>query len=486
MRAQTRHEVGISAGGGVSALNYSLFNNGNTHLIRGFGGEAALSYAVYFNSQWAIGTGAGFALYNSTAILTGSTINGIVQPYPIENNNRTYQLQTTLDRYEEHQMLMTPYVPLFLHYEIASGKHHFYARIGGKLLLPMLIPMTYYLGNDMQITNKVLMDGVEIAPTPDEITNYGWGTKRIKNHSSSVDMKMGVMISAEAGTKWRLSNKRSLYTGLYADYGAFLDMHPHDKTMFEDRTEQDPHFKINSVIESQNNDGSKLAKMTSPLAVGIVLRLTFGFVPIKAVKQEPDIIDTIKITNIDTVYVPIHDTLIIKQTETLYRELTTTTGSPAAPSRNLLVRRDTVMVYKEYHHYSTDTVIKFIVDTLRVMRYKHTYIISNYLVSAVFVSGEKKATLDHVVSMLLSHPRASVIVEGHTCSYGSEKLNFLLGERRAQTVANYLMQNGISANRIKVVSKGDTEPIVLNDGEYSRRKNRRVKLIIMDSSGKDY
>jgi hypothetical protein len=462
----------------VSAFNYSLYPN--THLLHGFGGEAALNYTFFFNANWGIGTGAGFALYNGAALLSGTTISSVAAI-----GDQQYELRTVLHTYEEQQRLLAPNVPLFVQYEIA-GKHHFYARLGGKLVLPMFLPFTYEVKN-AHITSTAF-DGDVRQP---ENASYGWGDYTNIKHSGSFTLNMGVMLSAEVGTKWRLSRKFSLYTGVYFDYGAFLDMHPAaDKEPFvTSATSKNPHFSMSSIIQSQNGAtnwaGAPLTKTLSPVAAGIVVRLSFGMVPIPAARHVPDIVDTL--VKLDSVFIPVHDTVTVTvtKTETIYRELTCTTTGDASPGA-LLVRRDTVMIYNEHHHYRTDTINRYVADTVRVVRYRQTYVISNFLASATYVSGEKKATLDHAIAMLLSHPKATVIIEGHTCNSGAPNANMALGLRRAQIVAKYLLQNGIASTRVKVVSKGDTEPIVPNDGEYNRSRNRRVKLIIVDKSGNGY
>lgn len=487
---QTRHEVGMSAGGGISALNYKLYD-ADARLLWGIGGEAALNYTIFLNAKWGVGTGAGFGLYNSTAILTGTMVRSQVQnDFPLYENT-SYVLQTTLTKYEEQQRLLSLYVPLFVQY-IVPGRHTFYVRVGGKLLLPMLMPATYDVKN-AAIANVAIIEGRPDQPMQG-YKEYGWDEYAQVKHNGEVTFKMGVMLSAEVGTRWKLSSKNSLYTGLYFDYGAFMDMHsPDQKSMVIDRTDEEPHYKINSILQAENgtglevSQGDPLTKMVAPIAVGIVLRMAWGFKSIPPAKERPDIIRIDTIVKQDTIMVPFHDTIVQTKTEVLYRDLEKAIGEENL-DRGVLVRRDTVIINRDHYHYRTDTinntntVVKY--DTVRT--YKNTFIISNYLASAYFVSGEKKATLDHVISMLLTHPAASVIVEGHTCSYGSDALNKALGMRRAQTVAYYLVQNGIPQSRIKVVSKADTEPILLNDGEYNRRKNRRVKLIIVDKEGKNY
>lgn len=69
-------------------------------------------------------------------------------------------------------------------------------------------------------------------------------------------------------------------------------------------------------------------------------------------------------------------------------------------------------------------------------------------------------------------------IEGHTDSEGIPERNQPLSERRAQSVVNFLVENGISADRIKAVGYGDTKPIAPNDTADNRAKNRRIEFSV--------
>ncbi len=69
-------------------------------------------------------------------------------------------------------------------------------------------------------------------------------------------------------------------------------------------------------------------------------------------------------------------------------------------------------------------------------------------------------------------------IEGHTDSEGVPERNQPLSERRAQSVVNFLVDQGISADRIKAVGYGDTKPIALNDTAENRAKNRRIEFTV--------
>ena len=73
---------------------------------------------------------------------------------------------------------------------------------------------------------------------------------------------------------------------------------------------------------------------------------------------------------------------------------------------------------------------------------------------------------------------ASVIIAGHTDNIGSNQYNQGLSEDRAKAVASYLQSHhAISSERIILKGFGETRPIVSNDTDEGRFKNRRVEFI---------
>jgi len=75
----------------------------------------------------------------------------------------------------------------------------------------------------------------------------------------------------------------------------------------------------------------------------------------------------------------------------------------------------------------------------------------------------------------------SILVVGHTDSKGSEEYNQSLSERRAQSAADFLLQQGLSEDRMQIEGRGETEPIATNDTAEGRQENRRVEVAIFAS-----
>ncbi len=71
------------------------------------------------------------------------------------------------------------------------------------------------------------------------------------------------------------------------------------------------------------------------------------------------------------------------------------------------------------------------------------------------------------------------MVEGHTDSRGSERLNERLSQNRADAVMNYLISTmHIPPYRISAIGYGEDKPIASNENEAGRAKNRRIDLLI--------
>ena len=87
---------------------------------------------------------------------------------------------------------------------------------------------------------------------------------------------------------------------------------------------------------------------------------------------------------------------------------------------------------------------------------------------------EGKTAVNEVVAYMKKNARDTAVVVGHTDSIGTDDYNMALGQRRANSIKAYMVQNGIAANRVTAVSKGESQPAVANDTAANRKLNRRA------------
>jgi OOP family OmpA-OmpF porin len=89
-----------------------------------------------------------------------------------------------------------------------------------------------------------------------------------------------------------------------------------------------------------------------------------------------------------------------------------------------------------------------------------------------------KSQLDALMSKFEDADVVSIKVVGHTDSVGSDAYNQTLSERRASSVAEYLLSQGVVPNKVTSEGRGESQPIADNETEEGRAKNRRVDLHI--------
>jgi OmpA-OmpF porin, OOP family len=86
--------------------------------------------------------------------------------------------------------------------------------------------------------------------------------------------------------------------------------------------------------------------------------------------------------------------------------------------------------------------------------------------------------LSPLVTLLKEQPKRNIRIAGYTDSSGTESSNLDLSQRRADAVRDFLMENGISPNRIVARGYGEADPVASNTTVAGRRENRRVEVLV--------
>jgi outer membrane protein OmpA-like peptidoglycan-associated protein len=98
------------------------------------------------------------------------------------------------------------------------------------------------------------------------------------------------------------------------------------------------------------------------------------------------------------------------------------------------------------------------------------------------LKGGATSNLDKLALFLGEYPDRTVLIEGHTDNVGSDDQNLDLSNRRAYAVRSYLADAGISGSRLSSTGMGESAPIASNDTDTGRQQNRRVEIIISNST----
>jgi OOP family OmpA-OmpF porin len=92
------------------------------------------------------------------------------------------------------------------------------------------------------------------------------------------------------------------------------------------------------------------------------------------------------------------------------------------------------------------------------------------------ITAESRPVLDAAVTVLSKHADVRVRIVGHTDDVGTREHNMDLSRRRAEAVAEYLVDHGIDPERIETRGAGPHYPLAPNDNDAGRARNRRIEF----------
>ena len=104
------------------------------------------------------------------------------------------------------------------------------------------------------------------------------------------------------------------------------------------------------------------------------------------------------------------------------------------------------------------------------------------LTKTSFAAGRSELTkssttdLTKLLTLMRDHPEHNLTIYGHTDASGNDAANRALSLKRAQAIADFLVEHGIDKSRVKALGLGETFPIASNDTAAGRRANRRIEV----------
>jgi len=87
--------------------------------------------------------------------------------------------------------------------------------------------------------------------------------------------------------------------------------------------------------------------------------------------------------------------------------------------------------------------------------------------------------LNSVAIVLKKYDKTHIVIDGHTDSTGSRGWNRELSEKRANSVRDYLLAQGVAYPRMRTTGYGQSKPIASNSTAYGRQQNRRVEITLI-------
>ena len=106
-----------------------------------------------------------------------------------------------------------------------------------------------------------------------------------------------------------------------------------------------------------------------------------------------------------------------------------------------------------------------------------------FVVDQSTLTDEARGILNGQAGWLTTNPDYAIIIEGHADEQGTREYNIALGARRADSVKNYLIAQGIAASRMQTVSYGKERPIATCSEEACYTQNRRAVTVLSLGAG---
>lgn len=104
----------------------------------------------------------------------------------------------------------------------------------------------------------------------------------------------------------------------------------------------------------------------------------------------------------------------------------------------------------------------------------------NFETASAEIMPESYEELGLVIRLMNENPALCFEISAHTDNVGAAKYNMALSEKRAESVVNYLVENGIPTERLFPKGYGMTKPLVPNNSEENRAQNRRVEFMLVE------
>ena len=134
------------------------------------------------------------------------------------------------------------------------------------------------------------------------------------------------------------------------------------------------------------------------------------------------------------------------------------------------VAPDTVEVAIEEEELAQEEVQRILIENFQRVYFEY---------DSSELGQDAKDALGHNADLLNRHRGIQVRIQGHADERGTTEYNLHLGQRRAQRALDYLVNRGVSPERVQLISYGEEIPLERAEGEVAFSKNRRAEFELL-------
>lgn len=458
---QSEHDnyIGVNFGGG---LNSALYKPANGTQGLGFGFDAGLHYGRFFNRTVGLGVGLRFSWANAYATYNWNEVTtGLTHP---SNPNTPYNLTTGFSNFVERQNIGYLSIPVEVLFRKAlNDRAAFIGGVGLALDLPLY--GKYLAKGGSYSTTGVFpaLGNYAIENMPEHGFSTYTTTQGAKWNNRA---KVGGSVIADLGFRVAMNDNWGMYFGLYAGYG-FTNLLGGAKT--------EEMIMINaadpSKIDYRGTFDSNEASKANLIRAGVKIAIDFGWGDNKSKVEEAErlaremaVRDSIAAAETEAAR------LAAEKAEKAEQERIAAEKAAAAKAEAERIAAEKAAAEKaEAERIAAEKAFRQRVETITV----HFGVEG----AKLNIPEAEKAVVDELCEKMKADKSIKIVITGHTDNYGDPRQNLeFFGLRRAESLRDYMVKNGVPADQIRCESKGQTEPIAPNDTRANRAKNRRAEI----------
>ena len=442
-----KHYLIFDLGGGLHNIAFSTDGYGTKKMGMGYG--AQVGYRYFFNPNWGVGIGAGYNTFSALANLNynADEQEGIDDKILTEHKERNFH--TEYRDIEEKVTISAIDIPIGVYYKTQLNPKWVLGAGATAIVSPIAAKKYKNNSGDIRVvaTYPYYDDKAIVQDVPTHhLSNYSGfdGTPDFKSISFGV--------GGEVRAYYAINKKIDISMGVSGAY-RFSDI----KNANYDRLYNEDAESYVGVTQTAYCSGVKLVNVTA--SVGIRVKFLPKVLPVPT----PEIVDVYP----DYVFIDEDIDIVVKEESIRIDRIADDYGINLMPSGYNYVSNALDM--------SAQLRRKKVGDPIGA--------------PILFASGSARLAntdntiMDTVAVFLKENPDVKKLeVSAHTDNMGADAYNLNLSKRRAQTVANYLIKQGVAASRLSIVGYGESRPLNNNETPEERERNRRVEFMILELS----
>jgi outer membrane protein OmpA-like peptidoglycan-associated protein len=482
----------ISGGLGPTGYKYNIqgVNNFATPINQlKLGGQAGLGVSYYFTKHFGISTGIGVSHYRSYAKLLGGFEDyddkNSDEKYafmlgnyrsdndPFVGHTTQYDLKVRTRNWLEYQSGKFIEIPILLNLQKKFSKSEFfgiYLGLGAKFMIP--IQSEYEVKDELKGTEAGLnvygyypeknlyLGRYNDPPLP----QHGFGvinnpSEVLSGAKGKLDHKFNIALVAEGGFLFSLSRRVDLTLGAFIDYGLMnLKRKTQNTDLFtgpgRDYVEAAEDYNVAKGIIYNSITATDFVKKVSTFSYGgkIGVRIKLGKLSKREDEDKQPIFIPVRSDEDSTLLTGIAEK--ISALDSMMRAVLDAIESQQTKGKQELVKDQ-----PEYYYLDDDLNILF--DPIY------------FDLDRSFLKDESIINLNKKIDVLNKYPDLRLLILGNTCDIGKDYYNFELGARRADAAKKYLVDHGVSPDRLETSTHSKYLPELPNTSESNRTHNRR-------------